>query len=161
MAPLGAKAVDLVVWWQKGAYAQEDAALREIITAFEQASGKQVELSFYEEEQLPDALKATFETGRPPDFAFGLRMPDYISQWAFDDRLVDLTDTVGHFSDIFDPDALAWGVTLLNRQTGRRALYGLPIGRVTELVHVWKSLLEEAGFAMGDIPKEWDAFWAF
>ena len=44
LAPLGAKAADLVVWWDKGFYAQEDEALREIIAAFEQRSGKQVEL---------------------------------------------------------------------------------------------------------------------
>ena len=40
---------------------------------------------------------------------------DNIAEWAFDDRLVDLTDTVGHFSDLFDPDALAW-CTLLNAE---------------------------------------------
>jgi hypothetical protein len=44
MAPLAAKAADLVVWWDKGYYAQEDDALREIIAAFEQETGKQVEL---------------------------------------------------------------------------------------------------------------------
>jgi multiple sugar transport system substrate-binding protein len=160
MAPLGLEAADLVVWWQKGAYAQEDAALREIIAAFEQGSGKQVDLSLYGEDELPDALIATLENAQPPDFAFGFRLNDYISQWAFHDRLVDLGDTVGHFSDLFDPDALAW-VTLVNEKTGRRALYALPMGRVTELVHVWKSLLEQAGFASGDIPKQWGAFWSF
>ena len=40
MAPLGVKATDLVVWWEKGYYAQEDAALAEIIAAFEQSTGK-------------------------------------------------------------------------------------------------------------------------
>ena len=120
-APIGAKAADLVVWWQKGAYAQEDAALREIIAAFEQGSGKQVELSLYGEDELPDALIATLETAQPPDFAFGFRLNDYISQWAFDDRLVDLTDTVGHFSDLFDRDALAW-VTLLDEDRASGAV---------------------------------------
>jgi ABC-type glycerol-3-phosphate transport system substrate-binding protein len=64
--PLGAKPADLVVWWQKGAYAQEDAALREIIAAFEQGSGKKVELSLYEEEELPDALMATLGPASRP-----------------------------------------------------------------------------------------------
>jgi multiple sugar transport system substrate-binding protein len=27
--------------------------------------------------------------------------------------------------------------------------------------HVWKSLIEQAGFTIEDIPKEWDAFWSF
>ena len=103
---------------------------------------------------------AALEAGQPPDFAFGLAVRDYYRQWAFDDRLVDLTDAVGHFSDLFDPDALAWA-TLLNAKTGQKALYGLPMGRTTNHVHVWKSLLEQAGFTLADIPKEWDAFWSF
>ena len=44
LAPLGARAADLVVWWEKGFNPEEDAAVREIIAAFEQKTGKQVEL---------------------------------------------------------------------------------------------------------------------
>jgi ABC-type glycerol-3-phosphate transport system substrate-binding protein len=40
LAPLGAQAADLVVWWEKGYYAQEDDAIREIVAAFEQETGK-------------------------------------------------------------------------------------------------------------------------
>jgi hypothetical protein len=36
MAPLGAWGADLVVWWEKGFYPQEDEAVAEIIAAFEQ-----------------------------------------------------------------------------------------------------------------------------
>ena len=71
MAPLDARAADLVVWWEKGYYAQEDAALRETIAAFEQDSGKQVELVFYPQAELPDRIEAAIEAGQPPDFAFG------------------------------------------------------------------------------------------
>jgi multiple sugar transport system substrate-binding protein len=28
-------------------------------------------------------------------------------------------------------------------------------------LHVWKSLLEAAGFTLADIPREWEAFWSF
>jgi multiple sugar transport system substrate-binding protein len=160
LAPLGARAADLVVWWEEGYYDQEDAALRETIAAFEQDSGRHVELVFHPQAELPAKI-AAIEAGQPPDLAFGLRhMSDFISEWAFDDRLVDLTDTVGYFSNLFDPDALAWWVRL-NQRTGQRALYALPIGRVTNHVHVWKSLLEHAGFTVEDIPKKWDAFWSF
>ncbi len=44
IAPPFAQAADLVVWWEKGFYPQEDAAVAEIIAAFEQKTGKQVEL---------------------------------------------------------------------------------------------------------------------
>ena len=47
MMPLGAEAADLVVWWDQGANPEEDAAVRETIAAFQQETGKQVELVFY------------------------------------------------------------------------------------------------------------------
>jgi multiple sugar transport system substrate-binding protein len=159
-APVGARAADLVVWWEKGFYPQEDEAVREIIAAFEQDSGEEVELIFHEQEELPDRIAAALEAGQPPDFAFGTLLTDYIVPWAVDGRLVDLTDTVGHFSDMFDPDALAW-VARNNPETGQGALYGLPVGREINHVHVWKSLLEQAGFTVEDIPKEWKPFWLF
>ena len=49
MAPLYAERADLVVWWEKGFYAQEDEAVTEIIAAFEQETGKQVELVFHDQ----------------------------------------------------------------------------------------------------------------
>ena len=73
---------------------------------------------------------------------------------------MDLTDTVGFFSNLFDPDALAW-YALLNQKTGQKALYALPMGLTTNHVHVWRNLLEQAGFTLEDIPKEWEAFWSF
>jgi ABC-type glycerol-3-phosphate transport system substrate-binding protein len=104
---LGAKAADLVVWW-KAWSPQEEAAVRETIAAFE-TDGKQVELVFYPQAELSGKIKAALEAGQPPDFAFGTLVSLYIGEWAFDDRLLDLTDTVGHFSDMFDPDLLAFG----------------------------------------------------
>jgi multiple sugar transport system substrate-binding protein len=60
----------------------------------------------------------------------------------------------------FDPDALE-RATLLDATTGRRALYGLPMGYAGNHVHVWRSLLERAGLTLADIPKEWEPFWSF
>jgi multiple sugar transport system substrate-binding protein len=160
MAPLSAQAADLVVWWEEGYSAQEDDAVGETIAAFEHDSNQQVELVFYPQEELSGKIEAALEAGHPPDFAFGTLVSLYIGEWAFDDRLVDLTDTVGHFSDMFDPDLLAFW-TLLNQKTEHRALYALPMSRATNHIHVWKSLLEQAGFTLGDIPKEWAAFWSF
>jgi multiple sugar transport system substrate-binding protein len=159
-APLAAKAADLVVWWNEGYYPEEDDAVREIVAAFEQKAGKQVELVLHPEQELPDKLVAAVEAGRPPDFAFSVGNTQHDEQWAYDGRLVDLTDAVGHFSDLFDPDALK-AVTLLDATTGRRGLFLLPVGFSTHHAHVWKSLLERAGFTLADIPKEWEAFWAF
>ena len=139
LAPLGANAADLVVWWEKGLYAQEDEAVAETIAAFEQGTGKQVELTYFPLPELPDRVEAALEAGRPPDFAFGLLLYSHVAQWAFDDRLVDLSDAIGHFSDLFDSDALDRAMPL-NARTGQRALYGLPIGRSSDHIFVWRSL---------------------
>jgi multiple sugar transport system substrate-binding protein len=160
LAPLGARAADLVVWWDKAAYAQEEEALREVIAAFEQRSGKQVELVLQGLTEFEDKLPAAFEAGRPPDIAFGIAIDTHIPEWAFHDRLIDLTETVGAFSNLFDPAALAW-YDLLDEKTKQRALYALPVGRTSNHVHVWKSLLKRAGFTLADIPKDWEAFWGF
>ena len=63
IAPLGAQAADLVVWWDEGYYAEEDEAVREIVAAFEQETGKQVELVFHPEEELPEA--SSWRRSRP------------------------------------------------------------------------------------------------
>jgi multiple sugar transport system substrate-binding protein len=160
LAPLGAQAADLVVWWDEGYYPEEREAIEEIVAAFEQESGKQVELILHPESEHPEAIAAVLEAGQPPDFAFGFFFGNHIGQWAFDDWLVDLTDAVGHFADLFDPDVLSWEMRL-NAKTGQKALYGLPMGRTTYYVHVWKSLLEQAGFTLEDVPGEWRAFWSF
>jgi len=47
LAPLGARAADLVVWWEEGYHLREDQAARELVAAFELKTGKQVEIAFY------------------------------------------------------------------------------------------------------------------
>jgi multiple sugar transport system substrate-binding protein len=161
LAPLGARAADLVVWWQKGFYAQEVEATAEIVAAFEHKTGKEVELDQPSEDEIGPKAQAAVEAGQPPDFLFGLWVtPTYYPQWAYEDRLVDLSDEILPFASLFDPDTLAFA-TLLDATTGRRALYALPMGIGPHHVHVWLNLLQQAGFTLEDIPKQWEAFWTF
>jgi multiple sugar transport system substrate-binding protein len=163
LAPLGAQAADLVVWWEKGVNPEEDAAVRETVAAFEQETGKQVELeqpSQEGENNIEAKTLAAVSAGQPPDFLFGSNTDTYYGQWAEEGRLVDLSDVIGPFASLFDPDALRFA-TLLDATTGRRALHGLPIAFSTHTVHVWRNLLEQAGFTLADVPKQWDAFWSF
>jgi multiple sugar transport system substrate-binding protein len=161
MTPLGAHAADLVVWWDKGYYAQEDQGLAEIIAAFERKTGKEVELEQPSDRDMPDKAQAAVLAGQPPDFLFGIgNTPTYYGQWAYEDRLVDLSDEILPFASLFDPDGLAFA-TLFDGTTEGRGLYALPMGFGTNHVHVWRNLLEQAGFTLEDIPKQWEAFWSF
>src|SRR4029453_4238104 len=137
LAPLGAKAADLVVWWEKGFYPQEDEAVAEIVAAFEQETGKRVELVQYSSDQSDKAL-ADLETGHPPDFFFlPLFTERWLPKWAYQGRLVDLKGALGPVLDLFDSDMIE-ASTFLNGATGRRGLYALPMGRSAIYVHVWK-----------------------
>jgi ABC-type glycerol-3-phosphate transport system substrate-binding protein len=64
LAPPGAQAADLVVWWEEGQTAEEDEAVRETIAAFEQETGKQVELVLAQQERLVADLVAALKSGR-------------------------------------------------------------------------------------------------
>jgi multiple sugar transport system substrate-binding protein len=160
MAPLCAQAADLVVWWEKGFYPQADEAVVEIIAAFEQKTGKQVELVQPAQDEVFNKAQATLAAAQPPGFLFGTTSESWAAQWAYEDQLVDLAETLRPVLKLFDADVVE-ASTFLNGKTGRRALYALPMSRASNHIHVWKSLLQSAGFTLADIPREWSAFWSF
>jgi multiple sugar transport system substrate-binding protein len=160
LTPLGARAADLVVWWEEGFNSGEDAAVREISAAFEQKTGRKVDLSIYSREKLLSKILPAIEAGQPPDLVYAPVIEDHMGQWAHEGRLVDLTDALGPMTAQFDREALD-AITLLDATTGQRGLYGLPMARDVLHLHLWKSLLERTGFTLADIPKEWESFWSF
>src|SRR5687768_11145816 len=105
MAPLGARAADLVVWWQDDFHAQENEAVREIIAAFEQETGRQVELVQPAQGEIPDTVEAALAAGQPPDFLFGASVGRGAAQWAYEDRLAELESGLAPVLDLFDADA--------------------------------------------------------
>ncbi len=159
LAPLGTRAADLVVWWELGFYPQEDAAIAESIAAFEQKTGKQVELVQPRQQEIFPEAEDAVEAGQPPDFLFGFGARR-VARWAYEDRLVDLEGVLAPVLNLFDADTIEVS-TMLDGKTGRRGLYAMPMGRFANHVHVWNSLLERAGFTLADIPKGWEAFWSF
>jgi multiple sugar transport system substrate-binding protein len=159
LAPSGARAADLVVWWDEGYYAEEDEAVREIITAFEKKTNKQVELVFVPQDQQRKMIEDALHAGQPPDFFYSLTLSSFV-RLAQEGRLVDLSDALSGLTAQFQPDVID-AETLLDATTGRRGLFLLPMGHIGPHVHVWKSLLERAGFQLEDIPKQWEPFWSF
>jgi hypothetical protein len=95
VAPLGAKAADLVVWWEMGSNPEEDAAVREIIAAFERETGKQVDLEQRRKATSRPRPLPSSPTGKTPDFLFGTN-----GQWAGAGRLIEHSDVVRPFSSV-------------------------------------------------------------
>jgi multiple sugar transport system substrate-binding protein len=83
MAPLGANSADFVVWWEEGLYPREDAAVADVVAAFEQESGKKVEIVIQPVFEVLDKTEAAIEAGHPPDFLFGTTVESGFAQWAY------------------------------------------------------------------------------
>src|SRR3954447_3209758 len=131
-----------------------------MMAAFEHKTGKTVELTFLSQDVLPGKLQGAVDAGAPPDFEFGTTTNSLVPRWAQEGRLVELSSALGPLTALIDRDALA-RATLPGGPAGREGLYGMPMVRFTNHVHVWRSLFERAGLTLADIPKEWEPFWAF
>ena len=160
MTPFGARGADLVVWWDQGFYAEEDQAVRDMVAAFESETGEAVELVFVPQWELEGKLEAALRTGSPPDLARGGPCCMRTDRWAAAGLLADLSDVVLPIRHRFFPGLLEY-TFLPNLTTGEPTPYSVPLGQFGFYIHVWKSLLNEAGFRLDDIPTEWEPFWSF
>lgn len=161
LAPVAAQAETLTVWWNKGYYPEEDAAIKATVQKWEQKTGNKVQLSFYSTEDLPTKLVAAMNTGSVPDIAYE-DVGDFaqIPQFAWDGKLTDLSDVVSPVKDLYTKTALLTA-HLYNDKAQKRAYYAVPIKQQAMHVFYWKSLLEKAGKTEKDIPQKWDDYWKF
>ena len=154
-------AQDLVIWWNKSYYPEEDQKFEEIIAEFEKEKGVNVDLSFFANEDVPVKTLAALTAGNPPDLAFGFLFDlQHTSRWAYEGQLEDVSDVIEPMKDRFQDVALE-SVYLLNGETGERAYYGFPTQQQTAHIHVWESMLQEAGLSVEDIPMTWHEYWAW
>jgi multiple sugar transport system substrate-binding protein len=159
-SPLPALAADLKIFWDEGFYPEEDAAIEAVVAAYEQKSGKDVELTFYSQDEVLDKTLAALDAGDPPDVALAFDVSSYVPKWALDGALADMSDVVAPIKEQFYPGVLDIA-RLRDGATGKTAYYAVPIEQFGNYIHVWKSLLDQAGIGVEQIPREWDAFWAF
>ena len=71
VASTQAVAQDLVVWWNKSYYPEEDEQFDKTVAAFEKESGLDVEYVYYTNEDVPRKVLAALTAGQPPDLAYG------------------------------------------------------------------------------------------
>ena len=65
-------AADLVIWWNKSYYPEEDQQFDKIVTDFEKKTGKDVEYVYYTNEDVPRKVLAALTAGQPPDLVLRL-----------------------------------------------------------------------------------------
>jgi multiple sugar transport system substrate-binding protein len=151
----------LTVWWNKGYYPAEDAAIKGIVGQWEQKTGNHIDLTFYSTEDLPKKLTAAVSTGSVPDVAYEDVGDFYqIPQLAWDGRLVDVSDIMKPNEGLYTKTALLTA-NLYNNKEGKRSYFAVPIKQQALHMFYWRPMLEKAGYTAKDIPQEWGAYWDF
>jgi multiple sugar transport system substrate-binding protein len=151
----------LTVWFNKGFYPAEDAAVDEAVARFTARTGVKVELSRFPTPDMVPKTVAAMDGGNPPDVAYGDTFDfNAAAKWAYEGKLEDLTDILKPMKGEFLPNTLATAA-LFNNRTRRRAYYAFPVKRQTMHVQYWKDMLQVAGYSERQIPRTWRAYWRF
>lgn len=156
-----AHAADLVIWWSKGISETEDRLVLDAVASWEKKTGKSVDISFLGTGDVTRKTVAAVEAGEPPDLAFSFSFDLAQSPiWAQQNLLADVSDVLTPIAERFQPAALR-SVKMLNGETGKASYYAIPWSQMTPMMHYWRDLLEEAGFAESDVPRDWTGFFSF
>jgi multiple sugar transport system substrate-binding protein len=154
-----AAATTATMWWSQGFVQDEDIALKKIVADYEKASGNKIELSIIPFAPERQKIISALTSGVVPDL-FNSNPGDIIAQYAWKDKWVDVTDVVETQKARYSKTALL-AAEPYNDVTKQRSFYGVPIQGATVPIHVWRSLVEKAGYQISDLPKTWDAFFDF
>src|SRR5271169_1320623 len=130
-----AEAKTATVWWVQGFAQEEDIGFKQMVADYEKASGNQIDYSI-----VPFAAQRQKEVAA---ITSGV-LPDIIETQ----------------KPLFDSTALQT-VYAYNNVAKKRSYYMIPHRMAVTPFHVWKSLLDNAGYKPADIPKTWDAFLEF
>ena len=154
-----AAATTIEVWFAQGFVPEEDSAFRAMAADYEKASGNKVDHSLIPYAALRQKAISAITSGAVPDM---IEVADFalapIQTW--DDKLIDVNDVVEPAKDQFIPTALAC-CDFYNNVTKKRAYYVVPVRIAAVPFHIWKSLVEQGGSKISDLPKTWDAFMDF
>jgi multiple sugar transport system substrate-binding protein len=154
-----AAATTAEVWWVQGFVPEEDAAIKKVAADYEKASGNTIDLSITPFAPQRQKIVAAVQSGIVPDVC-NSNPAEIIALHAWDDKLVDVTDVVETQKEEYTETALL-NTYCYNNVTKKRSFYGVPDTTAVLPNHIWKPLVEKAGYKIEEIPKTWDAFYDF
>jgi multiple sugar transport system substrate-binding protein len=151
-----AQAKTASVWWSQGFVPQEDDAFRKLVADYEKVSGNKIDHSITPFAPLRQKIISAITSGVVPDL-MTVSPLEVAPLQAWDDKLVDVSDVVETQKSKMIEAALATA-TCYNNVKKERSFYSVPHGAGVNPFHIWRTLVEKAGYKMSDIPKTWDAF---
>jgi multiple sugar transport system substrate-binding protein len=147
------------VWWTQGFAQEEDIAFKKIVADYQKASGNTIDYSITPYAPLRQKIVSAVTSGVVPDL-FQNTPGEIVALYAWDNRLVDVTDVIETQKPQFTRTALLT-VNCYNSAEKRRSFYGVPYTVAALTNHIWRPLVEKAGYTLEDLPKTWDSFYDF
>jgi multiple sugar transport system substrate-binding protein len=154
-----AAATTAAVWWVQGFAQEEDIAFQKLVADYEKASGNKIDYSIVPFAPLRQKIVSALTSGSVPD-VIPSTPAEATVLFAWDDKLLDVTDVVETQKAEYTEAALL-SAYCYNRVRKTRSYYGVPVTTAALPNHIWRPLVEKAGFKIGDIPKTWDAYYDF
>ena len=154
-----AAATTAEVWWVQGFVPEEDVAIKKIVADYEKASGNTIDLSIAPFAPQRQKIVAAVTSGIVPDL-FRNSPDEIVALFAWDDKLVDVSDVVETQKEEYTETALL-NTYCYNNVEKKRSFYGVPDITAALPNHIWRPLVEKAGYKIEDIPKTWDAYYDF
>ncbi|HJU20414.1 MAG TPA: ABC transporter substrate-binding protein [Stellaceae bacterium] len=151
-----AAATSATFWAAQGFVPEEDARLKKAVADYEKASGNTIELTIVPFAPLRQKIISAITSGVVPDLFTNTPL-ELITLQAWQDNLVDVSDVVEPAKSRYFPAAVQTAYCY-NAKKKQRSYYGVPYLGGTTPFHVWKDLVEKAGYKISDIPDTWDAF---
>jgi multiple sugar transport system substrate-binding protein len=154
-----AAATTVETWWNQGFFPEEDIAFRALVADYEKASGNKIDYALVPNAPLRQKEVSAIESGAVPDL-MEVADPRFTPLNAWDDNLLDLGDIVEPGKPRYSPTALSCCYHY-NNKTKERSYYMVPMKLGAWPFHIWRSLVEKAGYKISDLPNTWDAFLDF
>jgi multiple sugar transport system substrate-binding protein len=154
-----AAATTAEVWWPQGFVPEEDAAIKKVVADYQKASGNTIDLNIAPFAPQRQKIVAAVQSGVVPDL-FLNNPTEIIALYAWDDKLIDVTDVVDTQKSQYTDTAML-NSYCYNTVAKKRSFYGVPFTQAALPNHIWRSLVEKAGYTLEDIPKTWDAYYDF
>ena len=156
-----AQATTAEVWWAQGFVPEEDVAIKKIVADYEKASGNKIDLSIMPFAPQRQKIVAAMTERRRPGFMFQQPGRDHCAvclgrqAGRCQRRRGDAKGGVHRNRAAQQPTATT--TTTKKRSLLRRA--AAPQDVLPN--HIWRPLVEKAGYKMEDVPKTWDAYLRF
>ncbi len=154
-----AAATTATVWWTQGFAEEEDISFKKMVADYQKASGNTIDHSIMPYAPLRQKIVSAVTSGVVPDL-FQNSPAEVIALHAWDDRLVDVSDVIETQKTQYTRTALLT-VNCYDSIEKKRSFYGVPYTVGCQTNHIWRPLVEKAGYTLEDLPKTWDAFYDF